>query len=165
MCIFTYGLSSSRSTFFFAIFLLFPRGRDFRFSSLLAFFPLDGFGSSTQQKGFVVARQQNRIGRLSPFLLSRSLLDEQKSASSESRRKVVEFVATSRSIIMVDEQRTTDNDRENAEGDDDGATAPVPEKVTLLLKHRHRFFAFDDKTTKQSESRVCFRRSSSKVAL
>ena len=152
MCIFTYGLSSSRSTFFFAIFLLFPRGRDFRFSSLLAFFPLDGFGSSTQQKGFVVARQQNRIGRLSPFLLSRSLLDEQKSASSESRRKVVEFVATSRSIIMVDEQRTTDNDRENAEGDDDGATAPVPEKVTtLLLKHRHRFFAFDDKTTKQSE--------------
>lgn len=152
MCIFTYGLSSSRSTFFFAIFLLFPRGRDFRFSSLLAFFPLDGFGSSTQQKGFVVARQQNRIGRLSPFLLSRfSLLDEQKSASSESRRKVVEFVATSRSIIMVDEQRTTDNDRENAEGDDDGATAPVPEKVTtlLLLKHRHRFYiAFDDKTTK-----------------
>ena len=150
MCIFTYGFSSSRSTFFFAIFLLFPRGRDFRFSSLFAFFPLDG-GSSTQ-KG-VVARQQNRIGRLSPFLLSRSLLDEQKSASSESRRKVVEFVATSRSIIMVDEQRTTDNDRENAEGDDDGATAPVPEKVTtlLLLKHRHRFFAFDDKTTKQSE--------------
>jgi len=62
---------------------------------------------------------------------------------------------------MVDEQRTTDNDRENAEGDDDGATAPVPEKVTLLLKH-HRFFAFD-KTTKR-ESRVCFRRSSSKVA-
>ena len=118
-----------------------------RFSSLLAFFPLDG-GSSTP-KGFVVARQQNRIGRLSPFLLSRSLLDEQKSASSESRRKVVEFVATSRSIIMVDEQRTTDNDRENAEGDDDGATAPVPEKVTLLLKHRHRFFAFDDKTTKR----------------
>ena len=118
-------------------------------SSLFAFFPLDG-GSSTQ-KG-VVARQQNR-GRLSPFLLSRSLLDEQ-SASSESRRKVVEFVATSRSIIMVDEQRTTDNDRENAEGDDDGATAPVPEKVTtlLLLKHRHRFYiAFDDKTTKQSE--------------
>lgn len=158
MCIFTYGLSSSRSTFFFAIFLLFPRGRDFRFSSLFAFFPLDG-GSSTQ-KG-VVARQQNR-GRLSPFLLSRSLLDEQKSASSESRRKVVEFVATSRSIIMVDEQRTTDNDRENAEGDDDGATAPVPEKVTLLLKH-HRLFAFD-KTTKR-ESRVCFRRSSSKVAL
>jgi|TARA_B100001758_G_scaffold247798_1_gene267327 hypothetical protein len=55
---------------------------------------------------------------------------------------------------MVDEQRTTDNDRENAEGDDDGATAPVPEKVTtlLLLKHRHRFYiAFDDKTTKQSE--------------
>ena len=109
MCIFTYGLSSSRSTFFFAIFLLFPRGRDFRFSSLLlAFFPLDGFGSSTQQKGFVVARQQNRIGRLSPFLLSRfSLLDEQKSASSESRRKVVEFVATSRSIING---RRTKND-------------------------------------------------------
>ena len=56
--------------------------------------------------------------------------------------------------IMVDEQRTTDNDRENAEGDDDGATAPVPEKVTLLLKH-HRFSAFDK--TKR-ESRVCFRR-------
>ena len=154
MCIFTYGFSSSRSTFFFAIFLLFPRGRDFRFSSLFAFFPLDG-GSSTQ-KG-VVARQQNR-GRLSPFLLSRSLLDEQ-SASSESRRRR----RIRRDIeIMVDEQRTTDNDRENAEGDDDGATAPVPEKVTLLLKHRHRFFAFD-KTTKR-ESRVCFRRSSSKVA-
>ena len=152
MCIFTYGLSSSRSTFFFAIFLLFPRGRDFRFSSLLlAFFPLDGFGSSTQQKGFVVARQQNRIGRLSPFLLSRSLLDEQSEKSSESRRKVVEFVATSRRLIMVDEHRTTDHERENAEGDDDGATAPVPEKVTtlLLLKHRHRFYiAFDDKTTK-----------------
>ena len=152
MCIFTYGLSSSIDIFF-AISSLPKRTTSVfvTFISLLS--SLDGFGSSTQQKGFVVARQQNRIGRLSPFLSRFSLLDEQKSASSESRRKVVRFVATSRSIIMVDEQRTTDNDRENAEGDDD-ATAPVPEKVTtlLLLKHRHRFYiAFDDKTTKQSE--------------
>ena len=140
--------------FFSPYFFSSQEDETFGFRHFLPSFLSTAFGSSTQQKGFVVARQQNRIGRLSPFLLSRSLLDEQKSASSESRRKVVEFVATSRSIIMVDEQRTTDNDRENAEGDDDGATAPVPEKVTtlLLLKHRHRFYiAFDDKTTKQSE--------------
>ena len=96
---------------------------------------------------------------LSPFSFSprraERVVGKSSSSSNSSRHR----------SIMVDEQRTTDNDRENAEGDDDGATAPVPEKVTLLLKHRHRFFAFDDKTTKQSESRVCFRRSSSKVAL
>ena len=96
---------------------------------------------------------------LSPFSFSprraERVVGKSSSSSNSSRHR----------SIMVDEQRTTDNDRENAEGDDDGATAPVPEKVTLLLKHRHRFFAFDDKTTKQSESRVCFRRSSSKVAV
>ena len=92
---------------------------------------------------------------LSPFSFSprraERVVGKSSSSSNSSRHR----------SIMVDEQRTTDNDRENAEGDDDGATAPVPEKVTLLLKH-HRFFAFD-KTTKR-ESRVCFRRSSSKVA-
>mgnify|MGYP004024908135 CR=1 FL=1 len=113
--------------FFSPYFFSSQEDETFGFRHFLPSFLSTAFGSSTP-KGFVVARQQNRIGRLSPFLLSRSLLDEQ-SASSESRRKVVEFVATSRSIIMVDEQRTTDNDRENAEGDDDGATAPVPEKV------------------------------------
>ena len=92
---------------------------------------------------------------LSPFSFSprraERVVGKSSSSSNSSRHR----------SIMVDEQRTTDNDRENAEGDDDGATAPVPEKVTLLLKH-HRFFAFD-KTTKR-ESRLCFRRSSSKVA-
>ena len=92
---------------------------------------------------------------LSPFSFSprraERVVGKSSSSSNSSRHR----------SIMVDEQRTTDNDRENAEGDDDGATAPVPEKVTLLLKH-HRFSAFD-KTTKR-ESRVCFRRSSSKVA-
>ena len=160
MCIFTYGLSSSRSTFFFAIFLLFPRGRDFLSVFVVTFCLLSSRRRQQHPKRRRRATAEPRETlSLSPFSFSPRRAERVvgKSSSNSSRH---------RRSIMVDEQRTTDNDRENAEGDDDGATAPVPEKVTtLLLKHRHRFFAFDDKTTKQSESRVCFRRSSSKVAL
>ena len=162
MCIFTYGLSSSRSTFFFAIFLLFPRGRDFLSVFVVTFCLLSSRRRQQHPKRLcrrATAEPHWETLSLSPFSFSPRRAERVvgKSSSNSSRH---------RRSIMVDEQRTTDNDRENAEGDDDGATAPVPEKVTtLLLKHRHRFFAFDDKTTKQSESRVCFRRSSSKVAL
>ena len=159
MCIFTYGFSSSRSTFFFAIFLLFPRGRDFLSLSLSVFVTFCLLSSRRRQQHPKRRRRATAEPRetlsLSPFSFSprraERVVGKSSSSSNSSRHR----------SIMVDEQRTTDNDRENAEGDDDGATAPVPEKVTLLLKHRHRFFAFDK--TKR-ESRLCFRRSSSKVA-
>ena len=152
MCIFTYGFSSSRSTFFFAIFLLFPRGRDFlslslsRFSSLFAFFPRRRRQQHPKRRRRATAEPRETIS-LSPFSFSPRRAERVVGKSSSSSNSL------RHRSIMVDEQRTTDNDRENAEGDDDGATAPVPEKVTtlLLLKHRHRFFAFDDKTTKQRE--------------
>ena len=151
MCIFTYGLSSSRSTFFFAIFLLFPRGRDFRFSSLLlAFFPLDGFGSSTQQKGFVVARQQNRIGRLSLSPFSFSLLDEQ--------RRVVGKSSESRQIrrdISKYNGRRTKNDGQRSQARRATTTARPRQfgegNNTTFIKASSSFLYRDDKTTKQNE--------------
>ena len=151
VCIFSYGFSSSRSTFFFAIFLLFPRGRDFLSLSLsLSVFVTFCLLSSRRRQHHPKAssRDSRTAGDSLPFSFL-VLSSTSRARRGDRRRRIRRDIE-----IMVDEQRTTDNDRENAEGDDDGATAPVPEKVTLLLKH-HRFSAFDK--TKR-ESRVCFRR-------
>ena len=138
---FLYGFSSSRSTFFFAIFLLFPRGRDFLSVFVVTFCLLSSRRRQQHPKRRRRATAEPRETlSLSPFSFSPRRAERVVGKSSESRR-------IRRDISKYNNGRRTKNDgqRSRERGGRrrrrDRASSGEGIITLLLLKH-HRFFRF-----------------------
>ena len=103
---FLYGFSSSRSTFFFAIFLLFPRGRDFLSVFVVTFCLLSSRRRQQHPKRLcrrATAEPHWETLSLSPFSFSPRRAERVVGKSSESRR-------IRRDISKYNNGRRTKND-------------------------------------------------------